>query len=59
MLENMLILLNSAAVIGMAPNPDVFSSSYLSRPRTSEFPGSGKGLTKTYINLTTNINIFK
>jgi hypothetical protein len=46
MLENMLVLLNSAAAIGMAPNPAVFSSDYMNRPRTSEYPGSGKGIRK-------------
>lgn len=46
MLENMLVLLNSAAAIGVAPNPSVFSSDYMARPRTSEYPGSGKGIRK-------------
>ena len=46
LLENMLVLLNSAAVIGMGPNPEVFGSNYTQRPRTSEYPGSGKGIRK-------------
>ena len=46
LLENMLILLNSAATVGVGPNPEVFSSNYTQRPRTSEYPGSGKGLRK-------------
>lgn len=46
MLENMLILLNSAASLGFGPNPEVFSADYKQRPRTSEFPGSGKGIRK-------------
>lgn len=49
MLENMLVLLNSAAAIGMGPNPEVFSSDFMSRPRTSEFPGSGKGVRKNHV----------
>lgn len=49
MLEHMLVLLNSAAAVGMGPNPKIFSSDYLSRPRTSEFPGSGKGLRKNQV----------
>lgn len=47
MLENMLILLNSAATLGFGPDPSDFSSKgYHPRPRTSEYPGSGKGLRK-------------
>jgi hypothetical protein len=46
MLENMLILLNSAASLGFGPNPEIFSGDYKQRPRTSEFPGSGKGIRK-------------
>jgi hypothetical protein len=45
----MLILLNSAAAIGMGPNPEVFGSNYVQRPRTSEYPGSGKGIRKQLV----------
>lgn len=48
MLENMLILLNSAASLGFGPNPEVFASTAQHRPRTSEYPGSGKGIRKKY-----------
>ena len=47
MLENMLILLNSAAALGFGPKPEDFSSKGYQRPRTSEYPGSGKGIRKT------------
>ena len=56
MLENMLILLNSAASLGFGPNPEEFSSNIIQRPRTSEYPGSGKGIRKKYIMI---INKFK
>ena len=46
LLENMLILLNSAAAVGVGPNPEVFGANYTQRPRTSEYPGSGKGIRK-------------
>ncbi|CAF0843075.1 unnamed protein product [Brachionus calyciflorus] len=46
MLENMLILLNSAASLGFGPNLQAFSSEITQRPRTSEYPGSGKGIRK-------------
>jgi hypothetical protein len=46
MLENMLILLNSAASLGFGPSPQVFSSSYEQKPRMAEYPGSGKGIRK-------------
>ena len=46
MLEHMLVLLNSAAAIGSGPNPEVFKSDFMSRPRTSEYPASGKGIRK-------------
>lgn len=46
LLENMLILLNSAAAVGLGPNPEVFGANYTQRPRTSEYPGSGKGIRK-------------
>lgn len=49
MLENMLILLNSAASLGFGPNPHAFSAEITQRPRTSEYPGSGKGIKKEYI----------
>ena len=48
MLEHLLILLNSAASLGFGPNPEVFSSEYQERPRTSKFPASGKGIRKKY-----------
>lgn len=48
MLEHMLVLLNSAAAVGVGPNPEVFKSDFMSRPRTSEYPGSGKGVRKKY-----------
>lgn len=44
MLENMLILLNSAATLGFGPSLQEFSSEIVQRPRTSEYPGSGKGI---------------
>lgn len=60
MLENMLILLNSAASLGFGPNPQDFSSQMAhQRPRTSEFPGSGKGLRKKYHSLKITTQIFK
>ncbi len=46
MLEHLLILLNSAASLGFGPNPTKFASSFILRPRTSEIPGSGKGIRK-------------
>ena len=46
MLEHLLILLNSAASLGFGPNPNKFASSFVPRPLTSEFPGSGKGIRK-------------
>jgi len=49
MLENLLILLNSAAALGVGLNPSVFSNPMdePARPRScSTVPGSGKGLRK-------------
>jgi hypothetical protein len=61
MLEHLLILLNSAASLGFGPNPEMFSSDYKERPRTSKFPASGKGIRKKYLELFLkifDINIF-
>ena len=46
MLENLLILLNSAASLGFGPNPEVFSSNYEPPRTSSDYPGSGKGIRK-------------
>ena len=49
MLENLLILLNSAAAIGVGLNPTAFSrpAEEITRPRScSTVPGSGKGIRK-------------
>ncbi len=42
MLENLLILLNSAAVLGLGPKQRDFNSNGYQRPKTSEYPNSKK-----------------
>jgi hypothetical protein len=45
MLENLLILLNSAAALGMGPQPGELGRQYEVRQRSaSEIPGSRKGI---------------
>lgn len=47
MLENLLILLNSGAAVGVGPSPGEFANRHDSRPKSSsKIPGSGKGIRK-------------
>ena len=57
MLENMLVLLNSAAALGIGPSPGdlardrVAAAAYSDEPRSisSPFPGSGKGIRRGWV----------
>lgn len=44
MLENLLILLNSAAAIGIGPQPEEFGKYEMRQKSASEMPGSKQGL---------------
>lgn len=50
MLENLLVILNSAAAVGVGPSPLEFIKQdeliYRTKSRENTFPGSGKGFQK-------------
>ncbi|XP_072176647.1 cilia- and flagella-associated protein 157-like [Diadema setosum] len=52
MLEHLLVILNSAAAIGVGPSPEAFIPTeeefYRTKSRETMYPGSGKGLKRGY-----------
>ena len=54
MLENLLVLLNSAAALGVGPTPEEFSGEIAQtrhRKSASIMPGSGQGIRRGYVEL--------
>ena len=49
MLEHLLVLLNSAASIGIGPSPGVLGDAPKRARSASQMPGSGKGLRKGWV----------
>lgn len=49
MLENLLILLNSAAAIGIGPQPEDFGRYEMPQKSASEMPGSRQGIKRGWV----------